>query len=230
MSNEIKLETPNEAYLDNGGMKEIIQWLQSVVTEEHIFIDIGAHIGAIFVPVVKETRPKNAFAFEPTPETFEFLEKNCKTNLDTPYLLHNNAISNVTKDDLMYDCSWGSPSNTLIDRFEGKLKPTIPVKLIRLDEMFNEKTIGENKFILKIDAELSEPEVWEGMRSMFPSIDGIIMEIFSEAFENAGKDISKFLDQIRADDFQIYDIYGEHLVSNSRIIKMRKTDIVLKPL
>lgn len=215
------IEASEAAYCDNGNMAEIIDWLVKTVTHEDTFVDVGAHVGCMFIPTVTETKPKRAIAIEPTPETFGFLKKNCK-QLKVPYELCNMAVSDKTGETMMYDCSWGSPSNTLKDRWEGKHPATIPVKTIALGDMKLDGPI-----VLKIDAELSEPEVWEGLRPHFSKIRAIIMEMFIDGYDGAGIKIEPFIEQIRKDGFEIYNL-DEKPMSDTDILISGKTDVILK--
>lgn len=210
-------------------MAEIKEWLSRVITENHVFIDVGAHIGCVFVKTVEKAKPFKAIAFEPTSESFDFLKKNCEAFLDPgTYELHNAAVTDQTGETFMYDCSWGSPSNTLKDRFEGKHKPTIPVKTIRLDDLEIPK---DRRIILKVDAELSEPEVWRGMQKLLPQVDAMVMEIFAHGYPGADIHLLDMIKEIREAGFNIYNIntgsYKER-ISDEQIIRSGKTDIIIQ--
>ncbi len=214
------IDTPDEIYLDNGTMKESIAWLIDNVTEEDIFIDVGAHIGCVFVPVVGTKKPFRALAFEPAEETFEFLERNCRQL--GRYEIYNKAVSNFTGEGEMYDADWGSPSHSIIDRFEGK-RPTFPIDVIRLNDIeFEDRPI-----VMKIDAELSEPEVWDGMTKLFPQIKGICMELFNEAYKAVNISVTPFLEKIRENGFSIFN-FKEEPMTNKQILSLRQVDVIIK--
>lgn len=203
-------------------MKEIVAWFSKNLKPEHIFVDIGAHIGGVFVPVVWEVKPRWAIAFEPTPVSFDYLKKNCEEFLTTDYELQNKAVLDKTGEAEMYEASWGSPSNTFLDRFEGKNNAKFKVETTALDDIeFN------GRLMIKMDAELSEPKIWKGMKKTLPKVDAIVMEIFAEAFGNIGVDITPFLDEIRQDGFEIFDL-DEKLFSNEAVIKAKRTDIIIR--
>lgn len=217
--NTYTFKTPDPAYLDNGTMQANKDWLLENVTEEDTFIDIGAHIGCVFIPVVGERKPKRALAFEPTPEVFKMLELNCKQVKN--YELYNKAVSNKSGVEKFYEADWGSPSNTLVDRFEGKLEPydmqVVALNDIRLD----------GPIVIKMDAELSEPKIWEGMSNHYSKIKAVCMEIFVEAYYKAGVDFNPMLKMIRDAGFGIYDHAGRE-ISDEQIQHTPILDVIIR--
>ncbi len=217
------IKTPHQNYLDNGTMQPTIKWLKQNVTKEDVFIDVGAHIGAVFVEVAGTTNPKIAIAFEPTPEACGYLRENCN-QLGANVEVNEAAVSNEDGEGHLYEADWGSPSNSMIDRFKGT-RPAIKVKTVRLDSF--KAVLDDHPIVIKIDAELSEPQVWEGMKGILPQVKAVCMELFFEAYRDVKIDIEPFLNQIREDGFKIYTFNGKEML-NEELLGYDILDVVIK--
>lgn len=218
------IESENVNYLDNGNMQATINYLCDEIKPEDIFIDIGAHIGCVFIEVVDRAKPVMAYAFEPTPLSFRLLQKNCKRNLKTPYKLINKAVVDYRGEIDFFQADWGSPSNTAVDRFEGKIRP-ICIPCIDLNSI----KFGDANLVLKVDAELSEPKIWAGLTKHIPKIKFMTMEWFNQALVETKTDRLPVLAQIRAAGFNIYDIERGlgHKVTDDYILGSAKIDLLI---
>ncbi len=218
------LESDSPNYLDNGNMQETIDFLCEHITPDDTFIDIGAHIGCVFIEVMDRCKPKMGYAFEPTVETFKQLKKNCKRNLHTPYEVVNKALMDYTGEVDFYEASWGSPSNTTVDRFEGRIKP----KKFPCVDLNSYKIDG--KLVIKLDAELAEQKIWKGMSRHIPNIKAMTMEWFNMAMVETNLERVEFLKQIRKDGFGIYSIDNRRkAISDDDLLSSGKLDLILLP-
>ena len=82
------------ALLDRGAYEaEIIDYFLSKIDSNSNVVFVGAHIGAILIPIARKA--SRVIAFEPNPPTFELLELNVGLNNLTNVELHNYALSNT---------------------------------------------------------------------------------------------------------------------------------------
>lgn len=75
-------EYPNE---------DIVELLIAKVTKDSVFLDVGANIGTVAIPLSKYV--KEVHCFEPIPRNLELLEKNIAANNITNILVHPYALS-----------------------------------------------------------------------------------------------------------------------------------------
>lgn len=137
-----------------------------------VFIDVGAHIG--FYSTLSSKLVGNngkVYSFEPTPRTFEILQKNCD-GLDNVELF-NFALSD--KNDLLSFFDYGpgySAYNSghingaaMIDKKDKKIK----VKTTTLNYLILQKKIKPT--FIKLDAEGFEYNILKGMNSIFENMN-----------------------------------------------------------
>lgn len=215
-----QIKSPEKAYLENGTMRQNRIWLKQEIKHSDTFIDVGAHIGALFTPIVEITKPKRSIAFEPTPDSFEYLKENTKHLKNCE--IYQKAAGNINGKLPFYEASIGSPSNTFKERFEDKRKPKWDVDVIKLDSLDI-----DGEFVMKLDAELSEREVWEGLGRNKEKLRSACIEIFNDAYKDIGIDVAPFLRQIRKDGFNIYNHSLEPL-SDRFILFCPIIDIIVK--
>ena len=138
---------------------ETIRFVNKHLKTGDLFIDIGANIGAISIPVCKHRSDINAISLEAAPWIFNFLEENVKINKISNIILVNKVISD--KDDSKVD--FFSPR----DKFgKGSLAPVFTsdavkvetITLDRLAEVYEGKRIG----LIKVDVEGFEMLVFKG--------------------------------------------------------------------
>jgi len=115
-----------------------------------VFLDIGANIGAITIPVCKSRTDIKAIAIEAAPWIFTYLEENVKKNELTNVTLVNKAIS----DKGQMTVEFYSPR----EKFgKGSMAPvftreSVPVETVTLDEISNSLN-GNEIGMIKIDVE-----------------------------------------------------------------------------
>lgn len=164
----------------NQGMINVIEDIFSGKERKHA-LDIGANIG--FMTAYFGSKWKKVTAFEPTPNIFECLEKNClRENID----LHNLALSDRDAE-LLFAVNGKSEINQVIsdEKYLKKHWKTIKVESKKLDSL----TL-ENIDMIKIDVEGHELSVIKGSENTIKQFLPLIaIEI---SFENKilDKDIS----------------------------------------
>jgi FkbM family methyltransferase len=138
--------------------KDTIAFIVNHLKSGKIFIDIGANIGAISVPVLKQRKDIKAVCIEAAPWIFDYLQVNLAANGVTAVSV-NKAISDIGKKQVEFF----SP----LDKFgKGSLAPVftssgVSVETITLDELlkpYDPVDIG----LIKIDVEGFEYAVFLG--------------------------------------------------------------------
>lgn len=167
------------------------------------FIDVGANIGLITVPVVEQT---GAFgiAFEPEPRNFGFLSRN---------VARHGLSQRVESHQLACHASAGhlplvlSADNLGDHRLQpsaagketGPSSQQISVPTVRLDDMLHGRELPR-PLVIKVDAQGSEVSVFHGARATLARADFVVSEYWPEGIVAHGDSASTFADIMR--DFQ----------------------------
>lgn len=138
---------------------ETIRFVERKLLEGDVFIDIGANIGAISIPVCKLRSDISTMSIEAAPWIFTYLEENVKITKVSNITLINKAMS----DSDMEQVDFFSPR----DKFgKGSLAPVfttdaVSVQTITLDRLA-EKCNGKRIGLIKVDVEGFEMLVFKG--------------------------------------------------------------------
>lgn len=168
------------------------------------FIDIGANIGLITVPVACNSQAI-IHAFEPEPKNFGYLSRNVRDNLEDDRLtLHNIALVD-NSGSLQFELSSDNFGDHHIRR-ESKIskqkfnetdRQVIEVIGERLDERVNPDELP-HPIVVKIDTQGAEVEVVRGGQILFTAADYIISEYCPYMLLRAGSEPSEFLEFVRS--------------------------------
>jgi FkbM family methyltransferase len=150
-----------------------------------VFLDLGANIGAISVPLYRKRNDLRIVGVEAAPWLFPYLQRNFEQNGLGNASLVNKALFN--KDD--QDIDFYAPD---VKFGKGSLSPTytdkaIKVRTIRLDTLIGQLQLPRVD-IIKIDVEGHEYHVFEGAEMLLgrPDAPDIFFE-FEDWAENAAK-------------------------------------------
>lgn len=137
-------------------------------------VDIGANVGyytLLFADLVGPTG--KVFAYEPNPEMFELIEWNTDVNGFTERVLPFRALISDTVDDNAqlfvpegHTCN-AAASEKHLHLFDGEDYEARPVLQRSLDHLVELGDLDERIDLVKIDAEGSEPRIWEGMQKLW---------------------------------------------------------------
>jgi hypothetical protein len=72
--------------------KEVVAFLKKICKNGDIFLDVGANIGSIGLPVIKSKNDVKYYGFEASPAIFPYLEYNFKNNNVDNFKLYNKLI------------------------------------------------------------------------------------------------------------------------------------------
>ncbi|HEY5773246.1 MAG TPA: FkbM family methyltransferase [Chitinophagaceae bacterium] len=166
--------------------KETFSFLNSLIPTNGVFLDLGANIGSISLPLIKNRPDIRCFCVEAAPWIFEYLQKNINTNIVSDKItLINKALLDRNGETLPFY----SPK----EQFgKGSLSPVftqeaIPVISITVDELVKEYHLP-NVDMIKIDIEGYEYFAFKGASEllMHEKAPEILFEFVDWAEENAG--------------------------------------------
>lgn len=178
-----------EIFINGIYEKETSDFFAKMLPKNGVFLDLGANIGAISVPLIKKRSDIKVVCVEAAPWIFEYLQKNIKHNN-----IQQNAITICNA--LFYsddeEVNFYSPN----EKFgKGSLSPAftsepVKVRTIKIDTLL--KKIGSEKVdIIKIDIEGYEFHAFKGAMNLLSKADApdILFEFvdWAEAIANDGE-------------------------------------------
>lgn len=179
------LESVARGILINGIYeKEIHDILKQLIPKNGVFLDIGANIGAISIPLKKARPDISMVCIEAAPQVYYYLRKNIDSNGLHDIKAFNNAVYN--EDDLTLQ--FFSPA----EQFgKGSLSPVftqegVSVSTVKIDTLLG--NLGINKVdTIKVDVEGYEYFVFSGAEQLLKAADApdIIFEFGDWTEENA---------------------------------------------
>lgn len=194
--------------------EDVCLFMLNFLQEGMTFIDVGAHYG--FFTLLGNylvEREGRVIAFEPTPRTYQGLQKNILNHCRHPNVeTYNCAAYSEEVEINFYD--YGLRDSAFNSLFKSRKKDAskenqnvISTKAIKIDNILREKEIG-NLDLIKIDAESSEIHVLRGMietlRNYRPKI---IIELGDFKVPGAPKseEIIIWLQQIGYSPYEVHD-------------------------
>jgi len=166
-------------------VKETMNFISNRLKTGGVFLDIGANIGAITIPVCKNRTDIKAIAIEAAPWIFSYLEENVKKNELTNVTLVNKAISDKGQMKVEFYSpreKFGKGSMAPVFTGEG-----VPVDTVTLDEISNSLD-GNEIGMIKIDVEGFEYFAFLGGKELLQKqhAPDILFEFVDWAEERAG--------------------------------------------
>lgn len=161
-----------------------IQFIVDEIVQGGTFLDIGANIGAIILPVSSLRKDITSLGVEAEPTIFGYLVHNLKHNRLPNVKLINKAISNYSNQKV----DFFSPE----EKFgKGSFAPVftdkaVKVETISLDDLFSQLNRQIN--FIKVDVEGFEGRIFEGGKNVLSNLDSpaILFEFVDWAEQNAG--------------------------------------------
>ena len=186
-----------------------------------VFLDLGANIGSITIPLLKQRPDLTSICVEAAPWIFKYLEKN---------LSSNNLNENTSKINkaLWKQSGLKLPFYSPFEQFgKGSLasvftKEAVMIETITIDDLLKEKNISRVDMV-KIDIEGYEYFAFEGAKNLLQSEDApdIYFEFVDWAQERAG--IQKGAEQqlLRSFGYKIFLLNknGDDFLETENIVK-----------
>lgn len=196
----------SEHYLNNSYEPITTRLIASQISENGIFVDIGAHFGYFSLLAGKSSKAKRILAFEPTPNTFEILQRNVKLNNFQNIELFNLAISDKNGDEA-FTVAEASDSCGFYEPVGCEIKEKISVKTETLDSALAD--VKDEDVVIKIDAEGNEINILDGMRktiaNSFPKIK-LVVEYNPSMLEKSGRAPGQLVAWLFDSGFQVFII------------------------
>jgi FkbM family methyltransferase len=188
---------------------ELVRTVLTTIDPNQIMIDVGANIGASSIPIAKNFPNVEFHLFEPHPEIFLDLQKNCTLNGLKNVKLFNTAVSDQGSQPKAFyaqtsDTNMGLSSlkkNNDIADFN-----LIQVSTATLDCLFVKDPVvkGDQRVaLIKIDTQGTEFDVLKSASRLIQRDRPVIIFEFSSAYQNSNNDeltiqreIEKFFDEL----------------------------------
>jgi len=175
----VRAPTAPEIYKYSILDEDLIEILLAHLKPNMIFFDIGAHFGYFTLLASKIVGTTGqVHAFEPTPSTFEILQTNVKnrSNIHANNLAIWSKPMTLTLNDYGF---MGSAFNSLYaSRLDEAIKKHLPhhqhqVQAVTIDDYVQQSGAIPN--FIKIDAEIAEYEILQGMRTTIAKHHPLLM-------------------------------------------------------
>ena len=207
--------------MENGNMDGIQARLCQLITEDTVFVDCGAHIGTMSIPVVVKCKPKKAIFIEANTDVVGLLQENCQANLQTLFTVVHAAVCDKDGEVDFHIIKEKGDSSSMVREDLKKIPPTT-VPAITLDTLLENET---SPIVMKVDIEGSEWLMWQGMGKVRPKIKHMVMEWFPAAMPGGWKE--QLLAAIHKSDFHIMLFSGEN-ITDQKIMELGKDDLWLR--
>jgi len=161
----------SKLYYNSEWEKNVTGWFSKFCTKYHSVVDAGANIGIFSLLAAKTNVQAVVHAFEPNPHNFLRLRQNIRLNkLEDRVFPHQVALGNVSghwrfhlpADARISDVS--SVYRSHATSFNDFTHCEIEIQAVTLDEFCEQYSVVPQ--LIKIDVELYELQVLEGMRSI----------------------------------------------------------------
>jgi FkbM family methyltransferase len=194
-------------------------FLLSQIPKNGIFLDIGANIGSIAIPLCKTRDDIRCVAVEASPWIFEFLKKNVDLNgLGEQINCVNKAISDSEAGQL--------PFYSPTDQFgKGSFSPVFTENGVMVDTISIDKLLRDLKIdrvsIIKIDIEGFEYFAFKGAPSLLAGENApdIVFEFVDWAEDMAGREKGSAQRILKEFGYQLYTINNKRLYKSDNIIQ-----------
>jgi FkbM family methyltransferase len=215
--------------LDGEWEPHLTKVLSDLIKPKMTVVDVGANFGYYTLLAASlVTSEGRVYAFEPNPSTFKILSNNVGANWYGEWVrCFQCAILDVAKEvELFAGTSFVGASSIFLTEFVGEDYRRVRVPAKPLDEI-----VTGPVDVMKIDAEGSEPFVFEGMKRVLensPNIK-IVMEVNVAALHQAGIDPKTFLDKLAGLGFeaQFLTHYGTIEPPDQRVLVGPITNLLL---
>ena len=203
---------------------DIVQFLKREIPDGAVFFDIGANIGSIGLPVVKQKQNIKYFGFEASPNVFAYLQKNFTQNNIRHFALHNKLVH---KDD-------GETMKFYQSDLYGKssLSPTYSNEAVEIESLSIDKYCADNNIPcidwMKVDVQGFELFVFEGMKKMLQEkkVKNILFEFEAWAEIEAGVEPGAAKKYIEETGYELLNLKGKPWIFGE---KNNDTMILAKP-
>ena len=184
-----------------------------LLDRSRVIIDVGASTGLFALIAAAECPDAEIHAFEPVPETFEYMEQNIAANQFSNVKSVCACVSDLDGEMAMYlNRSPALPMTASVLEDYRTSDRTIVVNSIKLDTYVVDNGLPKVDLI-KIDAEGSEPRVLAGAREVMRTHKPVI--ICEVLYNHTDVQLQKVLE---GTDYRYFSIRANGLSSTTRIL------------
>lgn len=205
---------------------EILKFLVHFVKDDSVYLDIGANIGLMSIPVLAKNPSVKVLSFEASPSTFGYLKKTWdRSKYKDRWVVYNNAVSDsnmeldffIAKD---ADGAYESMKDTKRVNFSG----TIKVPGITVDTVWNDLN-KPNVSVIKSDIEGADLLALRGATSCISECKPIIVlewnNVNIEPFQFKNEDLMEFCKNLH---YQCYALPS--LISVDNVLELDLQNVV----
>lgn len=161
-----------DIYTDGSFEPETISFICSILPPGGVWLDVGANIGSVAIPVSKRRPDNKVICIEASPRVFSYLEKNHFLNQLPNMRLLNNALSDVSGQVVRFyspEGKFGKGSMASVFTREAENVETISV-----DQLVADFKLSRVDF-MKVDVEGFECLVFRGGRQLLSGPDAPVI-------------------------------------------------------
>lgn len=203
---------------------KIVHFLNEHINSGDTYFDIGANIGALGLPVVKNNRSIKYFAFEASPIVFDYLKQNFTINKIDNYELYNNVVHEDDNQSMKFYQFEKYGKCSLAPTFTQEY---IFVSSISLDTFCLNKNLTKINW-LKIDVQGFELYVFKGLKKLLlnKKVENILFEFEPWEEEAAGLQKGDAQMHLLNLGYELFNINGTKI---TQVITNERTMIWAKP-
>ena len=162
----------------SGSIKNEVKSVKKLIVEGKFFVDCGGNIGNYSSEILRVFPNSNLHIFEPSKYNIQILNSKFKNKKNV--IINGEGLSNVNDESTLFSDKSGSGLGSLtkrrLDHFNIDFDYNEKIKLVRLDEYWNENIKSEYIDLLKIDVEGHEIQVLEGLGEKINNVRSIQFE------------------------------------------------------
>jgi FkbM family methyltransferase len=185
-----------------------MQFLKRYLKEKDVVFDIGANIG-LFTLISSEYIGAGGmiYAFEPTPQTYSWLEQNCRANNLQNVILNQLAVSDKDGTIEFHLSAEGFDAfNSIVRPSKGSNYITQTVNCLTLDSYIEKNNLSGKIQIIKIDVEGFEISLLNGGEQTLSlsNAPDLVVEFTESNAKNAGFSCAQLYDKLEGYGYKLY--------------------------
>jgi len=186
-------------------------------SNEGYLIDIGANVGTVCIPFVREQVFRRALAFEPEPHNFSYLKRNIDQNGLSDRVLPFQAAMSATNGEIEFELCpenhgdhrvrlSGAPAPQY-NHFHEHDRSIIKVPVHTLDEMVASLDIASAEInLVWMDVQGHEGHIFQGAESLIAAGVPFVFEFWPYGLQSTGLDLDWFVDFVSSRFTHLWDL------------------------
>jgi FkbM family methyltransferase len=160
-------------------------WVE-LAQRAHVIFDVGSNTGIYALSAAAVNGRASVHAFEPSTRVFKKLCHNIQLNGFGNVFAHELAVSDSGGEKTFYDVDSAHQHSASLERdmLDPSMHKEARVQSIRLDEFCRRENISRIDLI-KIDVEMHEPQVLEGMGRLLDDRPAMLIEVLNDRIGEA---------------------------------------------